>query len=176
MQSAIIVRARLPARLEALRRQFVAEAARSLPAHVTLLYPFVEPPLLDAHVRGALRTVAAGSAPFDYRLVGAGSWPETVYLAVEPVEPFVVLQAALAAAFPAYPVYGEPQGFRFVPHVTIAEGPETDGPRTLGDPAWALVPRPARAAALEVIADDGLGWRLVWRVRLGAQAVARMRP
>ena len=164
--SAVIVRARLPLGLERLRRRSVADAREGVPAHLTLLYPFVEPSSLDVDVRGMIAAVAARHAPFDYRLDRAGRWPDTIYVAVAPVEPFVALQADLATAFPDYPIYGEPPGFAFVPHVTIAEGSSIDDPATARDPGWTDLPRAARASAIEVIASDGGGWRLLWRVRL----------
>jgi hypothetical protein len=88
-------------------------------------------------------------------------------VAVTPAEPFVALQADLAAAFPGYPIYGEGSGFAFVPHVTVAEGSTAADPASIADPAWATLPHPVRAVALDVIADEGAGSRLVWRVRLG---------
>ena len=165
--SAVIVRAHLPAGLERLRRRSVPDAPEGLPAHLTLLYPFVEPRGLDARVRDSIEVVAAGHRPFDYRLVAAARWPDTVYVAVDPTKPFVAIQTDLAHAFPGYPIYGEPADFAFVPHVTIAEGAAIDDPAQNDDAAWAALPRPGRAVALEVIADDGRGWRLVWRLRLG---------
>jgi 2'-5' RNA ligase len=165
--SAVILRARLPAGLESLRRRGVPDAADGLPAHLTLLYPFIEPAGLDATIRRRIGAVAGGHDPFDYRLLGATRWPDTLYVAVAPVQPFVVLQADLAAAFPDHPIYGEPADFAFVPHVTIAEGAMADGFAAIADPAWAALPRSARAAALEVIAIDGGRWRVVWRLRLG---------
>jgi 2'-5' RNA ligase len=167
VQSAVIIRARLPAGLERRRRRSIADAADGVPAHLTLLYPFVDPAELDDAIRGRIAAVAANHEPFDYRLVGEARWPDTVYVAVAPADPFVTLQADLGAAFPDYPIYGEPAGFAFVPHVTIAEGPSTEDPATAADPAWAMLPRPGRATALEVIASDGHRWRLVWRLRLG---------
>jgi 2'-5' RNA ligase len=165
--TAIIVRAALPAGLERLRREFVADAAAGLPAHLTLLYPFVEPAGLDATVRRAIAAVAARHAPFDYRLLGRARWPDVVYVAVDRSEPFVALQADLAAAFPDHPIYGAPADFVWIPHVTIAEGPPIDEPAVTGDPAWAALPQPRLVTALEVIARDLRGWRVVWRIRLG---------
>jgi 2'-5' RNA ligase len=164
--SAVIIRTRLPAGLERLRRRSVTDAADGVPAHLTLLYPFVEPGGLDPDVRRAIASVAGRHAPFDFRLAGPGRWPDTIYVAVTPSAPFVALQADLAAVFPAYPIYGKPSDFAFVPHVTVAEGSTVDDPATIADRAWVALPRPARADALEVIADDGGGSRLVWRVRL----------
>ena len=171
METAVVIRARLPAGLERLRRRSVAEARRGLPAHLTLLYPFVEAGQLDPAVRQAVAAVAARHATFDYRLVSGARWPGVAYVAVDPVEPFVALQADLARVFPDYPIYGEPWAFAFVPHVTVAEGAGTDEAAVLRDSAWMSLPRTTRASALDVIANDGGGWRLVWRVRL-----ARMPP
>jgi len=168
--SAIIIRTRLPAGLERLRRRSVTDAEDGVPAHLTLLYPFVEPDGLDAEVRRGIASVAGRHAPFDFRLAGPGRWPDTIYVAVAPVDPFVALQADLAAMFPAYPIYGKPSDFAFVPHVTVAEGPTLDDPATIADRGWAALPRLARADALEVIADNGGGSRLIWRIRLAGRA------
>jgi 2'-5' RNA ligase len=165
--SAVIIRARLPAGIERLRGRSLAAGTDSVPAHLTLLYPFIEPDGLDVSVRRRLAAIAADHRPFDYRLLAAARWPDTIYVTVAPVEPFVELQTHLAEVFPDYPIYGRPVGFAFVPHVTIAEGASSDHPATLADAAWADLPRPARASALDVIAGEGGTWRLVWRLRLG---------
>ncbi len=119
-------------------------------------------------MRRTILDVATTIDPFDYDLIGSARWPDTVYAAVDPVEPFVDLQAALQAAFPAFPIYGEPPGFEFVPHVSIAEGAAAAGPTALADSSWRRLPSPSRAVALEVIGrSDGGRWRTVWRIRLG---------
>jgi 2'-5' RNA ligase len=149
----------------------VADAADGLPAHLTMLYPFVEPGRLGPHIRAALAEVAARHRPFDYILAGAAQWPDTVYVAVDPISPFVALQANLARAFPDFPIYGRDAGFGFVPHVTIAEGRSVDDPATLADRGWRALPRPVRASSLDAIAQGELGrWRTVWRIPLGSRA------
>ncbi len=168
--SAVIVRARLPAPLERLRRASVSDAAAGVPAHLTMLYPFAAPARLGADVRAAVAAVAGRHGPFDYRLAGRAVWPDTVYVRVEAEAPFVQLQADLARAFPAFPIYGTDATFEFVPHVTIAEGKGIAG-ATEGHPAWASLPRAGRAEALEVIARGSDGrWRRIWRVPLGRMA------
>lgn len=166
--AAVIVRAMLPPALERLRRRSVRDAIVGVPAHLTMLYPFIEPARLGPSVRRRLMTVAAATQPFDYRLLGSATWPDTVYVAVDPVEPFIDLQRRLGAAFPDFPIYGTDPGFEFVPHVTIAEGPPIDDDATLEDPAWRSLPRPARATAIEVIArPTDAPWRTIWRLPLG---------
>jgi 2'-5' RNA ligase len=168
-RSAVIVRARLPAAIEGWRRRCVAQAIDGLPAHATMLYPFVPPERLAPDVRDRLAEVARRHAPIPHLLDGPRAWPSVVYLSVDPPEPFVALQRDLGGAFPGFPIYGPEFDLEFVPHVTIAE----DAPAcvTLDDNAWRSLPRAAVASAIEVIArgaDDR--WRLIWRVPLGRMA------
>lgn len=175
MPSAVIVRARLPGGLERLRRRSIG-AADGVPAHLTMLYPFLAPSLLEPNVRKALVRVAARHRPFEYVEAGRAIWPDTVYVAVTPAARFVRLQSDLQAAFPAFPIYGETGDFQFVPHISIAEGATIHDPSVLHAPAWRALPRPSRAAAIEVIATSGDGrWRLVWRIPLGGHRGAARR-
>ena len=167
----MIVRVGLPPSLERLRRSSVGDAVDGLPAHITLLYPFVAPDRLDQDVREELQAVVAPLATLGYELTGPARWPDTVFAAVEPARPFVELQAALAADFPAFPIYGRDAAFEFVPHVTIAEGAAADDPVVLADPGWRTLPRRGTAAGVEVIAAGADGrWRTVWRIRFGGGA------
>ena len=164
----MVVRATLPPALERLRRRSVRDSIEGVPAHLTMLYPFVEPARLGPAVRHRLAQVVAAVPAFEYRLTGRASWPDTVYVAVAPVEPFVELQRALAVAFPDFPLYGADSGFEFVPHVTIAEGPAVEDPRTLADQGWRTLPRAGRALSVEVIARPSRApWRTIWRLPLG---------
>jgi 2'-5' RNA ligase len=133
-----------------------------------MLFPFVEPGRLGDGVRRRLASVAAGAQAFDYSLTGAATWPDTIYAAVDPAEPFVALQRRLGEAFPDFPIYGTDAGFEFVPHVTIAEGASVGDPATLVDAAWRSLPVPGRATSIEVIARPaGAPWRTIWHVPLG---------
>jgi 2'-5' RNA ligase len=150
-----------------------------VPAHVTLLYPFVGWQELDPSIGRKIASVAARHAAFDYTMTGPERWPDTVYVAVEPVEPFIRLQADLAASFPEYPIYGEGSAFEFSPHITVAEGRSVDDAMTMHEAAWAALPLSARAEWLEVIATNGAKWDLVLRVPLGRSdrtAIATIRP
>ena len=118
----MIVRARLPAQLERWRRRAVASAADGVPAHATMLFPFVAPERLDGTVRRVLAGVAARHAPIEHRLVGPQRWPGVTYAGLDPVEPFVALHRDLQAAFPAFPIYGPAFDLEFMPHVTVDEG------------------------------------------------------
>ena len=167
--AAVIVRAFPPRSLERWRRRCVAQAAIGLPAHATMLYPFVAPGQLGPAVRARLAEVAERHAPIAYVLDGPRVWPDVVYLSLDPSEPFVALQRALARAFPGFPIYGPEFDLEFVPHVTIAERGAACVP--LDDPAWHFLPRAGVASAIEVIARSGdEPWRTVWRIPLGRRA------
>src|SRR5947209_3522636 len=99
-------------------------AARGMPAHITLLYPFKSTATIDSAVLDALRQCFAGVAPFDFALTKAKRFPnETFYLAVEPEEPFRLLTLAIWRSFPEAPPYGG-QYPTIVPHLTIADRQE----------------------------------------------------
>ncbi len=166
--SAVIVRVPLPAGLERMRSRCVANAADGVPAHATLLYPFVAPDRLRPDVRARLASLAAEHEAFDFTLAGPARWPDVVYVRLEPAEPFVRLQAGLARAFPDFPIYGRDADFEFVPHASVAEGKALDDPGSMSGPEWAALPRPGRAVGIEVIArGPGGRWRTVWRIGLG---------
>jgi hypothetical protein len=132
---------------------------------VTLLYPFVGD--LDPSVRREVATVAARHPPFDFTMTGPARWPDTIYVAVEPIEPFVRLQADLAAAFPT--TRSTAMGGTLTSRLTSPSrrGPAVEHEDSMRGEAWAALPMPARAASLDVIASDGAKWDLVWRMPLG---------
>jgi 2'-5' RNA ligase len=167
--TALIVPVELPPELEVVRRRSVADAVSGLPAHVTLLYPFVPVRDLNDGVRAAIAAVVAAQARFSYRLVGPGRWPETQYASVEPEAPFRALQADLAAAFPNFPLHGG--AFDFVPHVTIAEGEAARLPELADDRAWAELPATATARMVDLLVRTGELWSTKWTFPLGSVRV-----
>lgn len=177
MPSAVVVRAHLPTGLERLRRRRVFSATVGVPAHATLLHPFIEPDGLAPSIRRRLREIAADHAPFDYRQDRMAEWPDAIYVAVEPVEPFVRLHRDLQAAFPEWPIYGAGADFEYEPHITVADRAGKLEPGVREDRAWRALPLQARAEAIDVIATRPDGrWRLFWRIPLGRSPADRIRP
>ena len=105
----------------ALRAGHDRSAARGVPAHVTLLYPFIEPDGIDD---GAIATVTAiVAAEPSFRCVFATTWePEGAVVALEPAPPapFHRLIDALTRAFPDHPPYGGVFD-EVIPHLTVAD-------------------------------------------------------
>lgn len=73
MESAVIVRVGLPEALEGIRQRCVRTAGLGVPAHVTLLFPFVDPGALTEGTRRTLERIASGPRRARLRAVSAGA-------------------------------------------------------------------------------------------------------
>ncbi|QDP96838.1 2'-5' RNA ligase family protein [Microlunatus elymi] len=104
-----------------LRRRLDPVAGRGVPAHVTVLFPFVPPVGINAEVRERVAEIAGAVPSFDYRFSRIGWFGETViFLEPDDPRPFVELTQRLWDGFPAYPPYGG--RFDTVhPHLTIGD-------------------------------------------------------
>jgi 2'-5' RNA ligase superfamily/Aminoglycoside-2''-adenylyltransferase len=99
------------------------ESAREagLPAHITVLYPFLTTRAIGNDTELALGALLEELSPFDFVLSEVGRFPGVVYLAPEPSTPFVALTEALVKRWPDHPPY---RGAfeQIVPHLTVAYG------------------------------------------------------
>jgi hypothetical protein len=109
---ALIIPLRLPMPLETLRQRTAPGARFGLPAHVTLLYPFASPEVLDGSLRANLGAIVSGHAAFSFRLADQGQWPGTLFASVEPDLPFRSLYKDLLTTFPAFPIHRGKFDFR----------------------------------------------------------------
>jgi 2'-5' RNA ligase len=98
-------------------------AAWGVPAHVTVLYPFVPPPAITTAVIAGLAAAVGSVSAFDCEFATT-AWfgREVVWLAPRPDEPFRALTQAVSAAFPAYLPYGGAYDDA-VPHLTVGDSP-----------------------------------------------------
>jgi len=166
-RSGVIVRIRLPPPLEGLRAHHDPMAHAGVPAHVTLLFPFLATDDLTPAVRRRLARVAEKIQPFGVRFASTGRFPGVLWLAPEPTGPFVDLTERLAAAFPDHPPY-EGAHADIVPHLTLAFGEEAVLDRLERKAVRAGIALRRRVEAIEVIAEDGTGrWHARWRLPLG---------
>jgi 2'-5' RNA ligase len=161
-ESALAIKVRLPPDLERFRVAHVPNAALGVPAHVTLIYPFVPAEQLDAVVRRRVAGALASQPPFAFRLSTVRRWPNTLYLAVEPAAPVEGMVRSLVAAFPEHPPYGG--AFPYVPHVTLAE----DEGSALAELAAPPLPAGRRQVTRVLLIAQGRDgrWRLRWRFEL----------
>jgi 2'-5' RNA ligase len=105
------------------RERYDPSARRNVPAHVTILYPFMAPELVDDEVVRTLRAIAAAVPCFSYRLARTKRFPVALYLAPDPDDSFSALTDGIFRAFPDYPPF-EGKFPTVVPHVTVAHGDE----------------------------------------------------
>jgi hypothetical protein len=98
-------------------------AALGVPAHVTVLYPFVPPSAITPSVLDALAGAVASVSAFGCEF-GATAWfgEDVLWLAPRPSAPFLALTRAVCEAFPGYRPYGGAYADP-VPHLTVGERP-----------------------------------------------------
>jgi 2'-5' RNA ligase len=96
-------------------------AQRGVPAHITLLYPFVPTEKVDERLFDDLRELFGTHAAFPFELPRVARFPEVAWLAPDPEKPFRNLIAAIVARYPDYLPY-EGMHDDVVPHLTVAEG------------------------------------------------------
>lgn len=78
-------------------------AAIGVPAHVTLLYPFIAPNEISLAVLDDLRQCLERFLPFDFSFAETRRFPGVLYLAPEPDEPFRELTLAIWNCYPETP-------------------------------------------------------------------------
>ena len=103
------------------RRRFDMAAAAGVPAHVTVLYPFLNDGMIDADVIHELRAVLAEHQTFAAQFSQCRRFLGVLYLSPEPDTGFRALTAAVARRWPEAPPYGG-QFEDVVPHLTVAQG------------------------------------------------------
>ncbi|HET9681201.1 MAG TPA: 2'-5' RNA ligase family protein [Candidatus Limnocylindrales bacterium] len=177
-RSAVILPIRLPPELEAVHSAAVGVAALGVPAHVTLLFPWLEPEAIGSPDIATLRRVVGGEPAFDLVLVAArafprrGDQPGTTYLVPEPAEPCIRLTRAIWAAFPDHPPY-EGAFEAVVPHLTVAD----DAARLEEVARIAEVALPAKRWVSEAwLIVEGEGGRWARRARLALGRSNGRRP
>jgi 2'-5' RNA ligase len=154
------------------RRHLDAAASWGVPAHVSVLYPFVEPADVDDRVIATLAEAIGPVAAFDCRFERA-QWfgQDVLWLDPEPAGWFRDLTNAVWGAFPDHAPYGGAHD-DVIPHLTIAE-------RRLGDLAavqaaeravQAGLPLSTRIERVLLIAGTQApsSWRLLHEFRLPA--------
>ena len=103
------------------RAQYDWSAQRGVPAHITLLYPFVPTEKVDDELLSQLRDLFGSEEAITFELPRVARFPEVAWLAPEPTEPFKALTDLITARFPDYPPY-EGAHDVVIPHLTVAEG------------------------------------------------------
>lgn len=167
-ESAIIVPVRVPIAVSRLRERMDPSAAEGVPAHVTLLYPFMPPSDLSDDVRRTIETIVAAEPSFPLVFNAVRRWSNVVHLEPEPAEPFRRLTAALATEFPDYPPYGGAHD-EVIPHLTVAQDVPEDFYAAAEHALPSLLPiRDLVHEAWLIGHTPEQPWNTLWRLPLGA--------
>jgi 2'-5' RNA ligase len=143
-----------------------ATAARGVPAHVTVLFPFRSP--VDAPTSEHVAGICQGVAPFEARFESVGRFPgEVVWLAPEPAETFGALLAATSVRFPDCPPYGGTIPHP-IPHLTVGEFMSMNDADELSVALAPALPIRTFVTELTLLVEDDAGqWSIGHRWPLG---------
>jgi 2'-5' RNA ligase len=134
------------------------EAVRSgVPAHITVLFPFVPAGQLTEEDLLGLRSVFAALPPIDVEFTRFDRFPELLYLAPRPDEPFRSLTEAVMARWPGRQPYGGVHGDP-VPHLTVASNVGDDVLAAIETDCADLVPLRSQLTEGWLVEFDGLRW------------------
>ena len=134
----------------------VAAAARCIPLHITLLWPFVTRGALTDSVIATLRAFFAERAPLSFELARIDAFPDALYAAPEPAAELIELIDELALVFPETPPYRGAFA-RPIPHATLAvpvEGNEGErAAEKLRKAAASLLPVPCEVTYVSLLEE-----------------------
>ncbi len=88
------------------RGELDPSAGYGMPAHITVLFPWFRLRDLGLQVLTELAALAGDLPAFDVTFDRVDRFPETLWLAPTPVEPFVELTEAVRRSWPEYPPFG----------------------------------------------------------------------
>jgi hypothetical protein len=132
-------------------------ARLGVPAHVTVLFPFIPPARLDEAVLGQLADLFAAVPRFSFRLA-ATRWfgDQVVWLAPSDPGPFAALTRRVVEAFPAWPPYGG-QFAEITPHLTVGDGQPLDDLRAAEEAVRPLLPVAGEVTTVSLVTQEVAG-------------------
>ncbi|WP_328303313.1 2'-5' RNA ligase family protein [Streptomyces sp. NBC_00435] len=148
------------------RERLDPSARAGVPAHVTVLFPFLDESRIDAAVRSALEDVLSDHQAFELRFARSGRLPEVLYLVPEPDTQLRQLTEAIAARWPEAPPYGG-RFTEIVPHLTIAQGQEEAVLEEIEADLLGLLPFTSRVSSVELMVHNGTRWQGLASFALG---------
>lgn len=150
------------------RERYDPSAILGVPAHVTIVFPFVPLDHLDVHDLTDLRSIAARQTKFTAAFTRCARFPEVLYLAPHDDTPFRDLTAEVVRRWPDAPPYGGRFGSdEVVPHLTVTDRAGEANSARAEAAVSAQLPITAEVDALWLMAFDGARWRRQATLPLG---------
>lgn len=143
--------------VRAWRDRFDPAARAGVPAHVTVLFPFLPASHVDADTHAALAEILGSHPAFDVRFEDCGRFPGLLYLAPDPDTPFRRLTEAVVARWPEAPPYGGKYAPH--PHLTVAQIRDTPLLDEAEAGLRAQLPFSARVSKVDLVTYTGTEWR-----------------
>jgi 2'-5' RNA ligase len=138
-------------------RELLDSSARlGVPAHVTVIFPFMPPALIDAPVLARLQDLFATTSGFDVQLDHT-DWFEdrVVWIGPRDPGPFRALTDLTVRAFPEFPPY-EGQFNDVIPHLTLGHDRPVADLRSVETAVQSQLPIISRAAAVTLITQESV--------------------
>lgn len=169
-ESALIVAVPAADRVVGLmRNKLDSSAPLGVPAHITVLYPFMPPALVSGPVLADLATMFASVPSFELSL-GSVGWfaTEVVYLVPQPREVFRHLTAMVCERWPEWPPYGGAHP-NPTPHLTVGDSEDYESMVEAAAAIEVLLPVETTVSEVDLIAGDTTpgSWALIASFTLG---------
>jgi 2'-5' RNA ligase len=140
-----------------LRLRYDHAARLGVPAHITLLYPFHLPQVIDREIK-ILEELCASIKLIPFSFTEVRYFPATAYLHPDRPEPFAQIIRTLMKMWPDCQPYGG--AFRdIVPHLTVADQVDAETLRAAGDSICPRLPIECVAREICLLTSDPAG---VW--------------
>jgi hypothetical protein len=151
----VVVAAQAESVVGSLRLAHDPVAARGVPAHVTILYPFRA--VIEEETAREVAEMARQIRPFDARFASIARFPDgVIYLAPQPVDAFRQMIRAAMTTFPDCPPYGgaiaDPE-----PHLTIGDSVDDQTADAIALAVSPCLPISMRVDQLTLLVEDEQG-------------------
>ena len=157
--------------VSAWRQRFDTSAAQGMPAHITVLFPFLPEHRLTGDVVARLRELCSELPVLDVRFSRTARFPEVLYLDPEPSDGLRQLTGAITQQWPDAPPYGG-AFYEVIPHLTVAHGVGDDVLDGVEADVRPGLPLSARLAEARLYVFDGVRWRSRARLPFRVAAAA----
>ena len=138
------------------RERHDPSAALGMPAHITLLVPFLREERLSAEVVAGLGDLCGATPVLDVVFRRTARFPSVLYLAPEPVGELRWLTLAIAARWDTPPYGGAFD--EVIPHLTVADGAADDVLDEADAAVSRALPLAVRLAEAQLVVFDGDRW------------------
>jgi 2'-5' RNA ligase len=138
------------------RLRHTYDAPLGIPAHVTLLFPWLPVDELGDAIEARLAEILGKTEPFDVTFARTARFPGVLYLEPKPSEPFSALTEAIAAEWPEHPPY-EGEHETVIPHLTVAESEDDELRERIRAEVEPQLPVKTRVTEAELYEEDGAG-------------------